>query len=340
MTRLLLPAAVAAGGLVAGVLFRRLVLPRALRAARRSAWKLDDVLVEAIEGPMVVWFGLLGLHIALRLLSLPGGTERALQQAVLLAAILSVSWAVARFTAGALKAGASEGVLPGVSLIANVARVVIFALGVLIILQALGISITPIITALGVGGLAVGLALQDTLTNFFAGLRILAAGKLRPGDFVKLETGEDGFIEDITWAETTIRQLPGNLVIVPNAKLAQAVTRNFSLPDQPQAVVLPVGVAYGSDLARVERVTVEVAREVQREVPGAVPDWEPFIRFGAFGDSSINLSVILRARAHSERFLMVHEFVKRLHERYNREGIEIPFPMRTVILRREEPPPT
>jgi len=335
VTDYLVPAAVAVGGLALGMLVRRLVLPRFARAAARSAWKYDDVLIGAVELPLVAGFALLGLHVAVQLLALRPALERGLERALLVLAIFTVTWALARFTAGALRTGATAGALPGVSLIANISRVVVVAVGLLVILQTLGISVTPIITALGVGGLAVALALQDTLANLFAGIRILASGKLRPGDFVRLETGEEGFVEDIAWGQTTIRQLPNNLVIIPNSKLSQAITANFSLPDAAQAVVFPVGVSYDSDLAHVERVTVEVARACQREVAGAVSDWEPFIRYNQFGDSSITFSVILRAQAHTERFLLVHEFIKRLHKRYAAEGIEIPFPIRTVRMEQD-----
>ncbi|MBI4543211.1 MAG: mechanosensitive ion channel family protein [Gemmatimonadetes bacterium] len=335
MTEWMVPAAVAAGALATGLAVQRLVLPRLARAAARSAWKYDDVLVDAVRLPVVPAFVLLGLHIAVKLLAFDRALDRALGRAVLVLAMLTVTWALARFIVGALRTGASGGTLPGVSLIANVSRVVVFAVGILVILQTLGISITPIITALGVGGLAVGLALQDTLGNFFAGIRLLASGKVRPGDFVQLESGEEGFVEDIAWGQTTIRQLPNNLVIVPNSKLSQAITANFSLPEAAQAVVFPVSVSYDSDLAHVEHVTVEVARACQREVAGAVSDWEPFIRYNQFGDSSINFSVILRAQARPERFLLVHEFIKRLQARYREEGIEIPFPIRTVHLKQD-----
>lgn len=335
VTDYLVPAAVAVGGLALGIMVRRLVLPRFARAAAKSAWKYDDVLVEAVRSPLVVAFALLGLHVAVQLLALRPALERGLERALLVLAIFTVTWALARFTAGALRTGATAGALPGVSLIANVARVAVLAVGVLVVLQTLGISITPIVTALGVGGLAVGLALQDTLANFFAGIRILASGKVRSGDFIKLDSGEEGFVEDIAWGQTTIRQLPNNVVLVPNTKLSQAVTVNYNLPETPQAVLVQVGVAYDSDLEHVERLTVEVAREVLQQVPGAVPDFEPFIRYNQFGDSSVNFTVILRAQAHTERFLIIHEFIKRLHRRYAAEGIEIPFPIRTVRMEQD-----
>jgi small-conductance mechanosensitive channel len=331
----MLPAAFAVGGLAVGLALRRLLLPRFARAAAKSAWKYDDVLVDAVSSPLVVAFALLGVHIAVKLLSLTAAVDRALGQAVLVLAIFTVTWAVARFTAGALRTGATAGALPGVSLIANVSRVVVVAVGLLVILQTLGISITPIITALGVGGLAVALALQDTLANLFAGIRILASGKLRPGDFVRLETGQEGTIEDITWAQTTIRQQPNNVVIVPNAKLSTAITTNFSLPDIEQSVPVTLGVSYASDLEQVERVTLEVAREVLRGAEGGVAGFEPAVRFHSFGESSIELTVVLRVMGYENRATVIHEFIKRLHKRYAAEGIEIPFPIRTVRMERD-----
>jgi small-conductance mechanosensitive channel len=332
LTTYIVPTAVALAGLVLGLVARRTVLGAFARVARRSTWKYDDVLVEALRGPVVAWCTLAGLSAAVALLRLPAAPTRVLDQVLLVLAILSVTWAAARFTVRALRTGASDGALPSVSLIANVAAAGIYFLGALVVLERLGISVTPIITALGVGGLAVALALQDTLSNLFAGVRILAAGKLRPGDFVRLESGQEGYVQDITWAQTTILQQPNNLVIVPNVKLATAITVNYDLPSADQAFTVPVSVARGSDLARVERVALEVAREVQREVEGAVSDFEPLIRFQGYGQSSVDFLAILRSARYDARFLLIHEFVRRIDARFAAEGIEIPFPVRTVLL--------
>jgi small-conductance mechanosensitive channel len=202
--------------------------------------------------------------------------------------------------------------------------------GILVILQTLGISITPIITALGVGGLAVALALQDTLANLFAGIHILVSRQMRPGDYVKLASGEEGYVVDVTWRQTTIRQLPNNIIIVPNAQIASTITTNYHLPEEELSVLVQVGVDYDSDLDHVERVTIDVAREVLRDVEGGVVSFEPFIRYHTFNDSSIDFSVILRAKEFVNQYLLKHEFVKRLHKRYQDEGIVIPFPIRTL----------
>lgn len=98
-------------------------------------------------------------------------------------------------------------------------------------------------------------------------------------------------------------------------------------------MLVQVGVDYGSDLGHVERVTCEVAKETLHTVPGGVANFEPFIRYHTFGDSSINFTVILRAREFVDQFLLKHEFIKRLHERYEQEGLTIPFPIRTIVRR-------
>ena len=95
-------------------------------------------------------------------------------------------------------------------------------------------------------------------------------------------------------------------------------------------MLVEVGVSYHSDLAHAERVTVEVAREIQETVAGAIRDFQPFIRYHTFDSSSINFSVIMRAEKFVDNYLMKHEFIKRLHARYNQEGIVIPWPIRTL----------
>jgi small-conductance mechanosensitive channel len=225
--------------------------------------------------------------------------------------------------------------LPVSSLTRNVAWSLIAVLGLLVILNGLGLSITPMLTALGVGGLAVALALQDPLANFFAGLFITLAGQIRVGDYVTLDSGQEGYVVDFSWRSTRLRMLANNLILVPNAKLAQAIIVNHHLPSQDLAVLVEVGVDYTSDLRHVERVVVEVGRIVMRDVTGGVPEFEPFIRYHTFGDSSINFTVILRGKEFVDQYLIKHEFVKQLHNRFNDEGIVIPFPIRTIAYREQ-----
>jgi small-conductance mechanosensitive channel len=330
-----LPLGFALGGLAVGLVLRRTVLARLARAAATTRSPVDDIIITALQGPIVAWGILAGLYIATIVITLPPGAAGVLQRTLVVLAIVSVTWALARLAAALVERAARDagGRLPSASLLVHLARLGVLGLGGLFVLQTLGVSIAPMLTALGVGGLAVGLALQDTLANFFAGIHLLTSRQVRPGDFVGLGTGEEGYVQDVTWRYTTIRQLPNNLTIVPNAKLASAIMTNYYLPERELAVLVPVGVSYGSDLTRVEETTVAVAREVMREVPGGVPGFEPFIRYNAFADSSINFTVILRGREFVDQYLIRHEFIKRLHVRYREQGIEIPFPIRTLYLR-------
>jgi small-conductance mechanosensitive channel len=328
----LVPAAAALAGYFLGLLARRAIIPLLAKAARRSDWKYDDVAVEALRSPLVLWFTLGGVYAAVELLGLPQAADRAATQTLLVVAIFSVTWALARFTVRALRAGATEGTLPSVSLIAHVAAAGIYVLGALVVLERLGISITPIVTALGVGGLAVALALQDTLGNLFAGIRILAARQLRPGDYIRLDSGDEGYVQDITWGQTTIRHPLNHLVVVPNAKLASAIASNYNLPATEEIVVVKLGVAQGSDLAQVERVTVDAASESQRLATGGVPAHVPVVRFNAFTEAGIEFNVILAATHFDQRPLLIHDFLTRLHARYRAEGIALLQAVRVVKL--------
>jgi small-conductance mechanosensitive channel len=215
------------------------------------------------------------------------------------------------------------------NLLTTITRVVLFILGVLIVLDTVGVSITPVLASLGVGSVAVALALQDTLSNFFGGLYIMADKPIRLGDFVKI--GEvEGYVDKIGWRSTRIRRLSNHIVILPNSKVATAELLNYDLPEPEGSLVVDVGVSYDSDLARVERVVIEVAKEVLQTVPGGVSTFQPFVRFKAFGESSIDCSVIMRVKLHTDMFLVRHEFIKALHVRFNQENITIPFPQRTL----------
>lgn len=205
-------------------------------------------------------------------------------------------------------------------------------MGVLVALETVGVSIAPLVTALGVGGLAVALALQDTLANLFAGVHILASKTVQPGDYIRLSSGEEGYVVDINWRNTVVRNLSNNLVIIPNGRLARTNMTNFTQPEQQLSILVQVGVGYESDLEHVERVTLDVVDSVMADINGAVPDHEGKVRFHTFADSRINFTVILGVGEFSDQYRIKHEFIKRLHERFRAEGISIPAPTRTVQL--------
>jgi small-conductance mechanosensitive channel len=323
-----------AGGLLLGLLMGRVLLGRLDRLTCRAGWGWCAALVRALRGLPQLWLALLGLYLGAAALPLAESAFEVVETFLTVLAILSATWLLGRLVVAlvGLYTARPDRPFPAGSIFANLAGGLVAILGLLVVLEYLGISIAPMLTALGVGGLAVALALQDTLSNLFAGFHILASRELRPGDFVRLETGEEGYVEDITWRSTAIRELPGNLLVIPNARLAKANFRNYDLPEKPTRVLLALGVSYDSDLPRVEEVTLEVARHTVREVTGGDPEYEPLVRFHTFGDHSIDFNVIIQVAEFTDSFPVKHELVKRLHRRYAEEGIRIPFPIRTVLL--------
>jgi len=177
----------------------------------------------------------------------------------------------------------------------------------------------------------VALAAQDTLANLFAGIHILIAKHVRKGDYVRIDGENEGFVEDIGWRNTSFRSSANNLVVVPNSKLASSIITNCSLPESTLVVKLVIGVAYDSDLAKVEAATLEVAKAVM-SAEATSKGLEPAVRFHTFADSSILFDVSLPVHEFSAQGLVKHRFVMALQERYRREGIVIPYPVRTVQL--------
>ncbi|MFH1335369.1 MAG: mechanosensitive ion channel family protein [Candidatus Zixiibacteriota bacterium] len=337
-TKLLLPVSLVLGGFIVGIIFEKVILARLKKMAAKTKWEGDEIIVGALRRMTTLWFVIAGIYAAIHTIQVSPTLLNVLKKVLISGVILSVTIVASKIAVGFvnLYSKKTEGILPSTSIFTNLTKLLVLLIGVLIILQTLGISTTPILTALGVGGLAVALALQDTLSNLFAGIHILLSRKIKPGDYVKLESGEEGYVTDITLRNTTIRALPNNMIILPNSKLASAIVTNFYQPEREMAVLVQMGVAYPSDLKKVEEVTIQVGREVMQQVQGGVPGFEPFIRYHTFGDSSINFTVILRAQEYTDQYLIKHEFVKRLHQRYQKEGIEIPFPIRTIYMKGED----
>lgn len=221
------------------------------------------------------------------------------------------------------------------TLLRGLLRGVIIVIGVLIVLTNVGISITPLVASLGIGSLAVALALQPTLENFFSGIQMLVDKPLRVGDFIELDSGEQGFVEKIGWRSTWIKMLPNNIVIMPNSKLAQSKIINYYYPEKQLSVPVDLGVHYDSDLEHVEKVTLEVAKQVLKSHKWGIPEYDTFVIFTGFDNSSINLTVMLRAQEYFNRFFIRSEFIKALHKRFAQEGIVIPYPISAVNLHQE-----
>lgn len=323
--------------LVVNVFFQRVVSI----FTRRTRTTLDDHLVAAVRVPVVELILVVGAYLSLLHIDFLDPYQPYIRNATIVLIIFGVASLVNR-VAGALmtwygqematrtKTDIDEKLLP---ILRRIAFVVVWGVAVVIVLDRLHINISPLVAGLGISGLAVALALQPTLSNFFAGTYILTDASIRPGDFIQLDSGVMGTVREIGWRTTKIQTPENNVVIIPNNKLADSVVTNFFQPNKEMNVVVSCGVAYESDLERVERVALEVAEQVQKSHPNAVPTWTPIFRFREFGDSNVNFIVVLRAIDRGSTFALVHEFIKALHRRFAQEGIVINYPARTLYFR-------
>lgn len=338
LVEMFMPLIVFIAVLLMGIIIKQVVFKRFLSWSKKTATQIDDIIVQAVKGPAIALCFILALYFALQFSNLSENIIQIIGKSIFILGIVSVVLALANLISGVIKVytARADSTVQVTSLTQNIAKIFIFSIGLLVILNSLGVSITPILATLGVGGLAVALALQDTLANLFAGFHISVAKQVRVGDYVKLETGEEGYVVDIDWRSTKIKMLPNNLVLIPNDKLNKAIITNYCLPDKEMAVLVDLGVHYKSDLEKVEKITCEVAKTVMVETDGGVAHFDPFIRYHTFGDSCIKFTVILRAKEFVDQYLIKHEFIKRLHKRYIQEGISIPYPIRAINYEQEK----
>ena len=184
------------------------------------------------------------------------------------------------------------------------------------------------------GSVAVALALQETLSNFFSGLYLLADRPVSPNDYIKLDSNQEGYVLRIGWRSTILRTLGNNYVVIPNSTLAKAIITNYSVPEPQMSYTVPVSVARGTDPNRVEKVLLEAAHEAIRDgLEGLLANPNPSVAFSpGFGESSLNLSLNLQLRQFTDQYPVQNDLRKRIVKKFQEAGINMPFPTRTLVL--------
>jgi small-conductance mechanosensitive channel len=327
-SRLFWPATALVMVSIAALLFRHALVAAFRRWTGHT--NEDSLFLQAVRVPSMLWCVVLGLFVALEMADLPPRMASQIQIVLESAIILSVTITVAGVL-GSIVAAASERRALAVAvtgLFRTAVRLTVLVIGGLVLLSSLGIAITPILTALGVGGLAIALALQDTLANLFAGLHLLADRPIRVGDYVRLSVENvEGHVLDVGWRSTRIRMLQNNVVVVPNKRVAESVITNFDLDETRTGISIRVAVGYDADPDQVERALVEEARAAVGQVPGLLGDPPPVARLiPGFGEYSLEFTLTCQTRRIVDQFLVQHELRKRILKRLRAEGIAIPMP--------------
>ena len=319
-----------------------------VRSRERAAYSaLSTQILSAVRGPVVAFLIVLGLFLAVLILTrldspafdLLDGWDQWVRRGWIVVVIIQVSHTVSKLggiligwyiqqVAGLTTSDIDDKLLPPIR---RVLPVIVYSVGLLMILATLNIAISPLLAGLGIGGLAVALAIQPILGNFFSGTYLVTEGGLQEGDYIELEGGPAGYVVDVGWRSTKIRSRYNNLVMIPNSTMVNTIVTNYFSPTPALNVIVYCGVSYEANLADVERIVLEVSRKVIDGSPDAIKDTEPFFGFWEFGESNIDFWVFVQAKDRNGSFTLKSDLIKAIHARFNQEGIEINYPVRKLV---------
>ncbi len=326
--------------LLLAFLFHKVIFRLLLRIAIWTPSDFDVRLVAAVRMPMTLGIVLLGGYLALSLplLDLSDTPQQVVNTiARVLAVILGVfaissmvstvfSWYITR-SMGDAEPTTAERLMP---LFRRICVALVYGLGGLVVLDQLNINISPLIAGLGLGGLAVALAIQPTLANLFAGTYVMTEGVIHTDDYIEMENGVAGYVVDVGWRSTRVRTWSNNLVVIPNSRFAETIITNYQEPSPEVNVYLVCGVSYDTDLAVVERVSYEVMRRVLETEQQAVKEYGCYFGYENFGESNVDFWLFLQAKDRLGTFIVRSTLMRELHQRFGEEGIVINYPVRTL----------
>ncbi len=318
--------------MILGVIAKTMLFRKMRKLAGKTKTRIDDVIIQTLSVPLTILIVFVGLAISEKILPLTGAPARYMSYSMKIILILVVIFFVDQLVKGMIAEYGKSSALKHLSqgAIQGVLRGLIFIIGGIILLGSLGVNITPLVASLGIGSLAVALALQSTLSNLFSGLSISLDRSIQVGDLIKMEDGERGYIENIGWRASRVRLITDDLIVIPNSKLVNSVIKNYEAPEAKTRIYLRCGVHYESDLEEVEKVTLELARKTAKEMDIADETFEPRFRYEGFGGSSIDFCLIMRAQNYFDRLMLTHHMIKRIHKAFDERGINIPYPLRTL----------
>ena len=323
----------------AAAVIHLLLYPLAMRVAHQTPTELDGALIQASRWPVSAGVVLLGVYVSLlvaldfspsarRIVELVFGAAGTLVGVGLMERLVSrtLDWVIEQQTRRA-----GEGVdLRLLPMLRRVVMGLVYVMGALLVLSALGVSVNPLIAGLGLGGVAVSLAIQPTLSNLFAGTYVMTEGVVSRCDYIEMEGGVAGYVVDVGWRSTRLRTWGNNLVVIPNARFAETIITNYSRPQPPVNVYLTCGVSYDSDLARVEAVSMEVMNSLLESSPYGVKEYGAYFGFDSFEESNVGFWLFVQAKDRLASFELRSALINELHRRFDQEGIVINYPVRSL----------
>jgi small-conductance mechanosensitive channel len=311
-------------GIAAAVLLViRHLLVRSIARRLQDRAHYQRVLLSTIRVPSVLWCLAAAVGIALRFSTLSESQVRVAGLWIVIFLIVSLSLAAASLAVRTLTLyGERQGVpLAVAGLSRTLIYVLILSIGGMILMRYLNLSITPLIATLGVSGLAVALALQDTLANFFAGVHILVETPINLGDFILLSTGEEGMVIDIGWRTTRVRTGANNVIVIPNTKITSGILTNFSLPDPRVMTDVAVVVDHAADPGLVRKILEEEVRSCEGVLPAPAPAvlFDPGVTL-----THLQFKVLFHVSGPAQKGGVQSALRLQIYERLRTEGIGLP----------------
>jgi len=305
----------------------------AYAAAKKTWLTLDDRLFPAVRRPIMYIIMVAGLYLAVMNVSALVPYNSFLIPAIYIMGIGFTALLVLRVGNSLLvwyterRATRYEAVYTEV--MPTVQKVWALLVGIVALVMALGragIEISPLITSLGIAGLAVALAFQDMLANFFAGIYLTTNRPIKKGQFIKLDSGLEGYVDTVDWRNTKLKSPGGQMIIVPNIKVSQAVITNFHEPVKSYPFPVSFLVRPDSNLEKIEKIALEVAKDIVKSTPGADGKYPPLFRVNEINEYGVKVSIIVQVDEYSQQYLLKHELLKETLKRFRKENIAISCP--------------
>lgn len=307
-----------------------------LAISKRTKTTLDDKLFEGIRSAVSFFLLVIAAKIAFLTLTTFNGITDIIDHIINSLIIISVTWGfIKTFSVlidhwGKMWARKTKSKLDDslISLFHRFSNVAISIFGALLVLSEWDIDVTGFLAGLGIAGIAIGFALQDSLSNIFGGISLILDKAIKVGDFVQLDSGETGEVTDVGLRSTRIRTWDNELMIIPNGSLANAKITNWKLPDLKARVKVDFGVQYGSKPDKVQKIV----KDLLKKDKDVLKDPEPAIWFQAMGESSLNFTATFWVENVADRFAKQLEYTEKIYNALNKNKIGIPFPTRTVYM--------
>ncbi|GBF35904.1 MscS family membrane protein [Methanofervidicoccus abyssi] len=329
---------------ILGILLMKLyryVIKRFLRdLVNKSRIKFDDILLDAAEFPGMIFILAASIYLGLKFLTLPDNLHTILDNSIKVVIILCSTWfalnllddIVEYYIQPIVEASETKFDDQLISPLRKLLKILIVILGILTALKTIGYDITALLAGLGIGGLAVALAAQDTIKNFIAGILIFVDKPFKIKDWIKFEGGE-GIVEDIGVRSTKIRTFDDSLIVVPNTNLVNVNIENFS-EMRKRRVLVYIGLTYDTPVEKIKKAK-EIIREIIENHPGTLPPIR--ITFYRFNTYSLDIRVEYFVRNFGFDYYLntIDEINFKIKEAFDRESIEMAFPTETIYIRRD-----